>query len=234
MLKNELYLQKVQGVKSLNDNLLIHLYSSLVKYEGKIKVLEHKLDSQQKELRKLAEDNKKIKIEYTQKTNKMKSDHAEEINKIIKTEEKHTKEIKMLKTSLTTKQPITPIVGFHVVLSKNFAGSGKVPFDKILSNYGSGWNRIIHTFKVPRKGLYFLILTVMNYRESAHSWLMRGSTRVGHAWADGRHPYNVATIATVLLLDVGEHVYAQHGGGTIHSSDAEHYSYLAGFLIRDI
>ena len=150
-------------MKYLNDNLLIHLYSSLVKYEGKIKVLEHKLDRQEKELRKLTEDNEKIKSDHTQDINKMKSDHAEEINKIIKTEEKHTKEIKMLNKSLTTKQPKTPIVGFHVVLSKKFAGSGKVPFDKILSNYGTGWNSITHTFKVPRKGLYFLILTVMNY-----------------------------------------------------------------------
>ena len=151
----------------------------------------------------------------------------------MKTEEKHTKEIKMLKTSLTTKQPITPIVGFHVALSKNWAGSGKVPFDKILSNYGSGWNSITHTFKVPRKGLYFLILTVMNYRETAHSWLMRGSTQVGHAWAHGTHHANTATIATVLLLDAGEHVYAQHGRGTIHSGSPHHLTYLAGFLIRE-
>ena len=201
------------------------MYSSLVKYEGKIKVLEHKLDSQQKELRKLAEDNEKLKSANTQ--------NAEEINKIRKTEEEHTEEIKMLKKALTTKQPITPIVGFHVALSKNWAGSGKVPFDKILSNYGSGWNSITHTFKVPKKGLYFLILTVMNYREVAHSWLMHGSTRVGECWADGRHPYNVATIATVLLLDAGEHVYAQHGGGTIHSNNPHHYTYLAGFLIRE-
>ena len=216
-------------MKYLNDNLLIHLYSSLVKYEGKIKVLEHKLDRQDKELRKLAEENEKLKSDYTQNINKMKSDIAEEINKIIKTEEKHTKEIKMLKTSLNTKQPITPIVGFHVALSKNWAGSGKVPFDKILSNYGSGWNSITHTFKVPRKGLYCLILTVMNSREHAHSWLMRGSTRVGEAWADGRHPYNVATVSTVLLLDAGEHAYVQHREGTLHN----HYTYLAGFLIRE-
>ena len=227
-------------MKYLNDNLLIHLYSSLVKYEEKIKVLEHQLDRQQKELRKLAEDNEKIKSDNTQDISKMKYDHAEEINiirsenaEIRKIEEKHTEEIKMLKTSLTTKQPITPIVGFHVALSKNWAGSGKVPFDKILSNYGNGWNSITHTFKVPRKGLYFLILTVMNYREHAHSWLMRGSTRVGHAWADGTHHANTATIATVLLLDAEEHVYVQHGGGTIHSNNPHHYTYLAGFLIRE-
>ena len=158
----------MKGVKYLNDNLLIHLYSSLVKYEGKIKVLEHKLDRQEKELRKLAEEKEKIKSDHTQNIYKMKSDIAEEINKIgsknteiMKIEEKHTEEIKMLNKSLTTKQPITPIVGFHVALSKNWVGSEKVPFDKILSNYGSGWNSITHTFKVPRKGLYLLILTVI-------------------------------------------------------------------------
>ena len=73
----------------------------------------------------------------------------------------------------------------------------------------------------------------MNYREHAHSWLMHESTKVGHAWGDGRHPANAATIATVLLLDAGEHVYAQHDGGTLHSGSPHHYTYLAGFLIQE-
>ena len=62
---------------------------------------------------------------------------------------------------------------------------------------------------------------------------MRGSTRVGHAWAHGTHHANTATIATVLLMDAGEHVYAQHGGGTIHSGSPNHLTYLAGFLLRE-
>ena len=72
----------------------------------------------------------------------------------------------------------------------------------------------------------------MNYREHAYSWLMHESTRVGVAWADGRHLHNAATIATVVLLDAGEHVYAQHGGGTLHCGSPSHYTYLAGFLIH--
>ena len=139
----------------------------------------------------------------------------------------------MLKKSLSTKQPITPLVGFHVALSKDYSGSGKVPFDKIFSNHGHGWNSIIHTFKVPTKGLYFLILTVMNSGSSpACSWLMRGSTRVARAWADGGHPYNVGTVSTVLLLDAGEHVYAQNVCGKLHSANPHHYTYLAGFFIQ--
>ena len=72
----------------------------------------------------------------------------------------------------------------------------------------------------------------MNSRSSsAWSWLMRGSTRVALANADGRHPYNVGTVSTVLVLDAGEHVYAQRGGGTLHSDGSHYHTYLAGFLI---
>ena len=128
---------------------------------------------------------------------------------------------------------MTPLIGFHVALTKAWSGSGKVAFNRIISNYGNGWNNITHIFNVPTKGLYFLILTVMNARSaSAWSWLMRGSSRVALANADGRHPYNVGTVSTVLLLDAGEHVYAQRGGGTLHSGSSAHYTYLAGFLIN--
>ena len=90
-----------------------------------------------------------------------------------------------------------------------------------------------HIHLVPTKGLYFLILTVMNKGSSyAYSWLMRGSSRVVQAYAVGGHPYNVGTVSTVLLLDAGEHVYAQHGYGTLNSGSPHHYTYLAGFLIQ--
>ena len=56
---------------------------------------------------------------------KIKADHAEDMRNM---EKKHTEEIEMLRKSLSTKQPITPVVGFHVALSKDYSGSGKVPF----------------------------------------------------------------------------------------------------------
>ena len=146
---------------------------------------------------------------------------------------KNTEEIKMLRKSLSTKQPMTPVVGFHIALTKDYSGSGKVPFDKILSNYGGGWNSILHTFKVPTKGLYFLTLAVMNtIRFHAASWLMRGSNHVAQAYASGGHLYNVGTVSTVLLLDAGEHVYVQYAVGTLYGSSPTNYTHLAGFLIQ--
>ena len=125
------------------------------------------------------------------------------------------------------------MVGFHVALSKDYSGSGKVPFDRIISNYGNGWNNITHVFNVPTKGLYFLILTVMNSGGSnAYSWLMHGSSHVALAFASGRHTDNVGTVSTVLLLEAGEHVYAQHDGGKLFSANPQHYTYVAGFLIQ--
>ena len=73
-----------------------------------------------------------------------------------------------------------------------------------------------------------------NGSSQAHSWLMRGSSRVALAYAAPGHSYNVGTVSTVLLLDAGEHVYAQHGYGTLHSANPYHYTYLAGFLIHKI
>ena len=77
---------------------------------------------------------------------KIKTGHDEDLRKM---EKKHTEEIKMLRKSLSTKQPITPVVGFHVALSKVWSGSGEVSFENNISNYVLGWSSIIHTFKVP-------------------------------------------------------------------------------------
>ena len=104
-------------------------------------------------------------------------------------------------------------------------------FNRILSNYGNGWNSITHTFKVPTKGLYFLILTIKNSGSTrAFAFLKRGSTNLQIAYAAGGHG-NVGTQSTVLMLDEGEHIYAQYGGGTLFSNK-NLYTHLAGFLIR--
>ena len=195
-----------------------------------LKDLEHKFIRQQSQIQEVENRLEMQKKKHADDIDKIKGDHDEDMRNM---EKKYTEEIEMLRKSLSTKQPITPLVGFHVALSKDYSGSGKVPFDKIISNYGGGWNSIIHTFKVPTKGLYFLVLTVMNSgRSPAYSWLMRGSTRVAQAYADGGHLYNVDTVSTVLLLDAGEHVYAQNTGGTLRSANPQHFTYLDGFLIQ--
>ena len=203
-----IYLQKVLKVPKIqekNDNLLIHL---LLQHGEKIKEMENKIDRQEEELRKCA-------------------------NNIEKMSKKHSGEIKILKKSLSTKQPITPVVGFHVSLSHNWARIGKVAFDKVISNYGNGWNSITNTFKAPTSGLYFLSLTVMNLdKHSVYTDLMRGSTHIAQAHAVSPHPYNVGTVATVLLLQAGEHIYAQHIYGTLHSRSPAHFTYLTGLLIH--
>ena len=145
---------------SRNDNLFSHLLSALVKLND----LEHKFIRHQSLLEDISEQNKKIKTmleiqkkKHAYEIEKIKTDHAEDmknIEKKIKTGhdedmsniEKNTNEIEMLRKSLSTKQSITPVIGFHVALSKDSSGSGKVPFDKIISNYGHGWNNITHTF----------------------------------------------------------------------------------------
>ena len=132
--------------------------------------------------------------------------------------------------SLSTEQPITPVVGFHVGLSKRWSGSGKVPFDRILSNYGNGWNRITHTFKVPTKGLYLLTLTVMSTdNKQAHVVLKRESTVVQEAYAAAGDYHNSGTTSTVLILNAGEHIYAEWRFGTLHPSI---YNHLMGILIQ--
>ena len=123
------------------------------------------------------------------------------------------------------------MVGFHVALDHQQSTGGKVAFNRILSNYGNGWNSITHTYKVPTKGLYFLTLTVMNFKNTAWAYLKRGSRNLQVARADGGHWFNVGTTSTVLMLDEGEHIYAQYAAGTLYS-DINLYTHLAGFLIQ--
>ena len=125
------------------------------------------------------------------------------------------------------------MVGFHVALTRSFGRSGKIPFDRIISNYGNGWNKNTHVFNVPTKGLYFFILTVMNTgTKDVNAWIMHGSTRIAQAHADERDLFNVGTVSTVLLLNIGEEVYVQHDRGTLLGISPQHYTYCAGFLIQ--
>ena len=50
---------------------------------------------------------------------------------------KKTEGIKMLRKSLSTKQPITPVIGFHVALSKDWSGSEKKQSSQIMDMAGT-------------------------------------------------------------------------------------------------
>ena len=131
---------------------------------------------------------------------------------------------------MSTKQPLTPVIGFHVALDYDQSTGGKVTFNRVLSDYGKGWNRHSYTYRVPIRGVYFLTLSVMNEKETAFATLVRGSTNLQTAWAEGRS-YNSATTSTVLLLNAGEQIYAKRGRGTFNGNGGL-YTHLAGFLIQ--
>ena len=125
------------------------------------------------------------------------------------------------------------VVGFCLALDHDQSTGGKVAFNRIFSNYGNGWDKITHTFKVPTKGLYFITLTVMNRGSSpAGAYLRRGSANLQLAYAAGGHA-SVGTSSVVLMLYPGEHIFAQYQGGIIHSTGNIH-TFLTGFLIRKV
>ena len=126
----------------------------------------------------------------------------------------------------------SPVIGFHVALDHQQSTGGKVAFNRVLSNYGNGWNCVTHTYEVPTKGLYFLTLTLMNYGNySASAYLRRGSRNLLLAFGTGGHGLNVGTQSTILMLDAGEHIDAVYRSGILYSND-NLYTYLAGFLIQ--
>ena len=103
-------------------------------------------------------------------------------------------------------------------------------FNRVLSDYGNSWNRHSYTYRVPIRGVYCLTLSVINEGKTAYAILIRGSTHLQTAWAEGRS-YNSATTSTVLLLNAGERIYAKRGGGTFNENNGL-YTHLAGFLIQ--
>ena len=125
------------------------------------------------------------------------------------------------------------MVGFHVALSHDQTSSGKVTFNRVLSNYGNGWNSITHTYKVPIKGLYFLTLTIANLgKTDTYVHIKRQSATLQTVYAGFTHA-NVATQSTVRMLGKGDHIYAQlASGGKLHSNSYL-YTHLAGFLIQE-
>ena len=132
---------------------------------------------------------------------------------------------------MSTKQPLTPVIGFHVALDHDQSTGGKVAFNRVMSDYGNGWNRHSYTYRVPIRGVYFLTLSVMNEGKTAFAVLVRGSTNLQTAWADGSSYHSSATVSTVLLLNAGERIYAYRAGGTFNGNSGL-YTHLAGFLIQ--
>ena len=133
--------------------------------------------------------------------------------------------------SLSVTQPITPLIGFHVALDFDQSSGDKITFNKVLSDYGNGWNRQTYTYQVPTSGLYFIILTIMNDKTTPYADLMKGSTNLQTAWAHGDGRHNSCTTSTVLLLKAGEQIYAKRRQGTFNGNRG-YFTYLSGFLIQ--
>ena len=84
------------------------------------------------------------------------------------------------------------------------------------------------------KGLYFFTVTIMNSGKlQIYVQIMRGSSKLQIARADGAHLYNMGTASVVVLLNAGEHVYAKFHHGVLYSNQAL-YTHFVGYLIHEV
>ena len=121
-------------------------------------------------------------------------------------------------------------VGFNVLLTRTQTASPAViHFNKVISNYGNGWNTITHHFVAPKKGMYFFQLSFVNvYRVTTRAEIRRGNNRVTKSYTHG-DSYNSGSCAAVLELQKGEHVSAWLTVGQLHGDSWTHF---VGVLIH--
>ena len=126
-------------------------------------------------------------------------------------------------------------IGFNVALSSSQAGAGKINFNIIKTNYGSGWKSTLKRFVAPCTGLYWFQLSVMNGAKgtTVYARLMHGNSILQKVWADSHDRYHLSTAAAVVRMTKGSFVEARIVFGTAFSN-SHYWTNLVGYMIQSL
>ena len=120
-------------------------------------------------------------------------------------------------------------VAFHVRLTQyQTASPAVIHFNKVISNYGDGWNTITHHFVAPKKGMYLFYLSFLNVYKVTSAEIRRGNTWMARSYTH-RDSLNTGSCSTVMELQKGEHVSAWLREGQLHGNTWAHF---VGVLIH--
>ena len=105
------------------------------------------------------------------------------------------------------------VVVFDVGYTASMSSGTTIPFNRIKTNIGNGWNRYYHRFTAPVKGLYYFTLSIITPIRLSQSFagahIMRGNVHLRHLYAlrsnsiQTRQP---ASGSAAVMLNAGEQI----------------------------
>ncbi|XP_062581929.1 complement C1q tumor necrosis factor-related protein 2-like [Saccostrea cucullata] len=126
---------------------------------------------------------------------------------------------------------LNPAVGFSALLTHNMYLGNKqaVKYDKVITNYGNGYDKWSGHFKAPMKGLYVFSCSVMainkNYINIA---LVKNGQWVATIYSNPSY-FDQASGTVVVALKKGDRVWARQADGGRHVFG--NYNLFTGYLI---
>ncbi|XP_076099269.1 complement C1q tumor necrosis factor-related protein 5-like isoform X2 [Mytilus galloprovincialis] len=128
------------------------------------------------------------------------------------------------------------VIAFTASLSatKSIGSGAVVPFDKVLTNEGKGFDPNTGIFTAPRKGFYQISATTMSAHGAYfHSYLMKNNEKTVGMYP-GQGP-QTGSANIVMKLKKEDRVYIKHRNGDTEKiySDPDHWSMISGFLISE-
>lgn len=109
----------------------------------------------------------------------------------------------------------TTYVGFTTKLSTAiYSGHTVVRGNEILFNQGNAYNGTV--FTCPSPGLYFFHVSVLSISNRNGVWIYKNSQQLTLAYSGGDPQNNGASVSAAMWLDVGDQVYLQPFGSSLH------------------
>ncbi|XP_062581911.1 complement C1q tumor necrosis factor-related protein 3-like [Saccostrea cucullata] len=126
---------------------------------------------------------------------------------------------------------LNPAVGFSALLTHDtYLGNKQaVKYNKVITNYGNGYDKWSGHFKAPMKGLYAFSCSVMAINTHAlHIELVKNGQVVSTIYSNPSS-YDQASETVVLALKKGEKVWARQAYGGRHVRGS--FNLFTGYLI---
>ncbi|XP_056002423.1 complement C1q-like protein 4 [Ostrea edulis] len=135
--------------------------------------------------------------------------------------------------ALIAKGELLPAIGFSARLSRSvYLGNGQaVKYDRVITNYGNGYNKWTGHFTAPRKGLYLFSCSIMAGRKTLiHIEIVKNGRRISAIFANDSG-FDQSSQTVVLFLKRGDSVWTRQRDRGRHLHDHVGYNMFTGVLI---
>ncbi|XP_062613044.1 complement C1q tumor necrosis factor-related protein 3-like [Saccostrea cucullata] len=134
--------------------------------------------------------------------------------------------------AIIAQQGVTnPAIGFTATLSHQHSLSARqtIVYDKVVTNYGNGYDKWTGHFKAPIDGLYVFSCAAMAHASHhIHIEIVKNGKMVSRVFSSDS-PYDLGTQTVVLALRRGYQVWARQEQDGRHLQGS--YNQFSGYLI---